>query len=162
MNISKLWRSWLAGLCGSAGHSCLMFFKSRFGVLPTFQPYEDLQQQLSKLIGSDVHPAIPWVLSFFNGAIVLGYLFGRIYPVLPGKNGVAKGFVFGFLSWIVMGLLFFPLLGLGVFATHADTGVLPAFFSLLMLLTYSIIMAIAYSALVKNEHGICKPRHGRL
>jgi hypothetical protein len=132
-----------------------MLLKSWFGLLPTFQPYEDLQQTLSKFIGSSVHPAVPWALSFFNGAIVFGYLFGRIYPLLPGRSGVAKGFLFGLLSWIVMGLLFFPALGQGFFATQAGLGVMPAFFSLLMLLTYSIIMGIAYSALSPN--GVDKP-----
>lgn len=137
----------MAGLCGSAAHSCLMILKSRFGLLPTFQPYADLQQILSVLIGRNVHPAVPWALSFFNGAIVLGYVFGRTFLLLPGRTGIAKGFVFGLLSWMVMDLLFFPALGLGIFATQTGLGVTPAFFSLLMLLTYSIVMGIAYSAL---------------
>ena len=46
-----------------------------------------------------------------------------------------------------MGLLFFPVLGLGLFATQAGLGIQPALFSLLMLLTYSVITGIAYSAL---------------
>ena len=151
MHINKFWRSLAAGLCGSAAHSCLMLLKSWFGWLPNFQPYEDLQQKLSKLVGSDVHPAVPWALSLLNGAIVIGYLFGRVYPLLPGHGGLMKGFVFGLLSWIVMGLLFFPLLGLGFFATQSGLGAMPAFFSLLMLLTYSIIMGIAYCALSQKS-----------
>jgi hypothetical protein len=128
-----------------------MLLKSWLGLLPNFQPYNALQQTLSKLIGSDVHPAVPWALSFLNGATVLGYLFGRIYPLLPGQSGVVKGFVFGLLGWIVMGLLFFPALGLGLFATQVGLGATPVFFSLLMLLTYSIVLGIAYSALGQKE-----------
>jgi hypothetical protein len=86
-------------------------------------------------------------LSFVNGALVLGIIFGRIYWLLPGRSGVAKGFVFGVLGWIAMGLLFFPLLGRGPFAVRAGLGLLPAIFSLPMILTYSIVMGIAYSAL---------------
>ena len=153
MHINKTWRALAAGFCGSAAHSFLMLLKSWLGLLPNFQPYEALQQTLSKLIGSDVHPAVPWALSFFNGATVLGYLFGRIYPLLPGQSGIAKGFVFGLLGWIVMGLLFFPALGLGLFATQVGLGATPAFFSLLMLLTYSIVLGIAYSALGQKEAG---------
>ena len=63
-----------------------------------------------------------------------------------------KGIVFGVLGWILMGLVFFPMLGKGLFATQAGLGVIPAFFSLLMLLSYSIVMALAYSSLIpRNE-----------
>jgi hypothetical protein len=124
-----------------------MFLKSWAGVLPSFQPYSDLQQAFADFIGSSINPVVLWLLSFLNGAVVLGFLFGRAYRLLPGRSGAAKGFIFGVLGWIVMGLLFFPALGRGLFAIEAGLGVMPAFFSLLMVLTYSIIMGIAYSAL---------------
>ena len=124
-----------------------MFMKSWFGLLPSFQPYDDLQRVLSHWVGGSVHPVIPWVLSFLNGAVVLGFLFGRTYGLLPGRNGAMKGFVFGVAGWIVMGVLFFPWLGRGLFASQAGLGASPALFSLLMLLTYSVIMGIVYSAL---------------
>ena len=46
-----------------------------------------------------------------------------------------------------MGLVFFPLIGLGLFAIQLGLGFWPALFSLTMLLTYSIVMGIVYSAL---------------
>lgn len=117
------------------------------GWLPSFQPYDDLQQALSQLLGSSVNPLVPWVLSFLNGSILLGFLFGHAYPLLPGRGGAAKGFVFGALSWILMGLVFFPMLGRGLFATQAGLGLQPAAFSLLMVLSYSVILGLIYSAL---------------
>ena len=155
MDANRIWKSLATGLCGSAAHSGLMLLKSWAGLLPSFQPYDDLQQALSHLIGGAVHPLLPWALSFLNGAVVLGFVFGRIYRMLPGRSGAAKGFVFGLLGWIAMGLLFFPALGRGLFATQAGLGVLPALFSLLMLLTYSVIMGIAYAAL--NPKGATEP-----
>ena len=124
-----------------------MFLKSWTGLLPNFQPYKDLQQAIANLVGSTIHPAALWALTFLNGAVVLGFLFGRTYRLLPGRSGAAKGFVFGVLGWIAMGLLFFPALGRGLFAVQAGLGAMPALFSLLMLLTYSTIMGISYSAL---------------
>jgi hypothetical protein len=147
MGVNGIWKSVAAGLCGTAAHSGLMFLKAWMGLLPAFHPYEDLQQALTELVGSSVPAAIPWALSFLNGAVVLGMLFGRTYRLLPGRSGAAKGFVFGVLGWIVMGVLFFPMLGRGLFATQVGLGLLPALFSLLMLLTYSLIMGMAYSAL---------------
>jgi hypothetical protein len=147
MGVDPIWKSLAAGLCGSAAHSGLMFLKSWMGWLPSFHPYEDLQQALGGLIGGSVPPLLPWALSFLNGAVVLGILFGRSYRWLPGRSGAAKGFVFGILGWLAMGLLFFPMLDRGLFATRVGLGVLPALFSLLMLLSYGMIMGIAYSAL---------------
>ena len=46
-----------------------------------------------------------------------------------------------------MGLVFFPLLDLGVFGMQVGLGILPALFSLAMLLTYSIVLGIVYDAL---------------
>lgn len=151
MGANRIWKSLAAGLCGSAAHSGLMFLKSWMGWLPSFHPYEDLQQMLSELIGGSVHPLVPWALSFLNGAVVLGILFGRTYRLLPGRGGAAKGFVFGVFGWLAMGVLLFPMLDRGLFASRVGLGVLPALFSLAMLLTYSIIMGIAYSALNRTS-----------
>jgi hypothetical protein len=149
----RIWKSLAAGLCGSAAHSGLMFLKSWMGWLPSFHPYEDIQRALSGLVGGAVPPAIPWALSFLNGAVVLGILFGRLYRFLPGRSGAAKGFVFGVFGWIAMGVMLFPMLGQGLFAAQAGLGARPALFSLAMLLTYSIIMGIAYSMLDQKNVG---------
>lgn len=151
--VERIWRSLAAGLCGSAAHSGLMFLKSWMGWLPSFHPYEDIQRALSGLVGGSVPAAIPWALSFLNGAVVLGMLFGRLYRFLPGQSGAAKGFVFGVFGWIAMGVLLFPMLGQGLFAAQAGLGARPALFSLAMLLTYSIIMGIAYSMLDQKNVG---------
>jgi hypothetical protein len=87
MGNNRIWKSLAAGLCGSAAHTGLMFLKSWMGWLPSFHPYEDLQQILSHLVGGSVHPLVPWALSFLNGAVVLGILFGRTYRLLPGRSG---------------------------------------------------------------------------
>lgn len=142
-----IWKSAVAGLCGSITHSLLMYFKFRNGLLPTFQPYGSLQMALSGWIGRDVHPLVPWVLSFLNGSTVVGSVFGLSYRWLPGDNGATKGLIYGAFGWVVMGLLFYPLLGLGIFATQLGLGVWPALFSLAMLLTYSVVMGVVYDAL---------------
>jgi len=151
-----IWKAAIAGFCGSAAHTLLMYLKSRFGLLPAFQPYENLQAALAHLTGGQVNPAIPWALSFLNGATVLGFCFGRIYAWLPGNGGAAKGVTFGILGWAVMGLVFFPLLGLGLFATRLDLGIGPALFSLAMLLTYSVVLGVVYAAL----HEAAPPQAG--
>jgi hypothetical protein len=142
-----IWKVVVAGFCGSAAHTLLMYLKWRTGLLPAFQPYDNLQAALGHMTGAKVHPAIPWALSFLNGSTVFGFCFGRFYAWLPGESGAAKGVAFGVLGWAVMGLVFFPLLGLGLFALDLGLGIWPALFSLAMLLTYSVILGIVYAAL---------------
>jgi hypothetical protein len=147
MDAGKVWKSLVAGLCGSAAHGGLMFLKGWMGWLPTFQPYRDVQHALGELLGNPVHPVVPWALSFINGTLIIGLLFATSYRLLPGHSGAAKGFVLGIIGWIAMGLIFFPLLGRGLFASEAGLGLLPAAFSLAMVLTYSVFVGLTYSAL---------------
>jgi hypothetical protein len=55
--------------------------------------------------------------------------------------------IFGLIGWILMGLIFFPLIGLGPFALQAGLGIAPALLSLAMLLTYSVVLATVYVTL---------------
>ena len=151
MDFSRVWKSIAAGLCGSAAHTGLMALKSWARILPGFEPYSDLQVLLTSLIGSSVHPVIPWALSYFNGSVVLGFLFGQFYSRLPGHTPLIKGIVFGVGIWVVMGLTFFPVIGKGLFATDAGLGLKPTAFSLLMVLTYSITLSAAYSVFRSPE-----------
>lgn len=137
----------IAGLCGSTVHFLFMYFKSRAGLLPEFQPYHSFQVALSHWVGADVPAIVPWLLSFANGMTIVGFLFARMHRLLPGRSGAAKGVTFGLLGWVFMGLVFFPLIGLGPFAIRAASGVGPAVLSLVMLLTYSIVLGTVYVAL---------------
>ena len=145
MDFERAWKTVAAGLCGSAAHTGLMALKSWAHILPTFEPYNDLQLLLASLVGNSIHPVIPWILSYFNGSVVLGFLFGQSYSRLPGRTPLAKGTVFGLAIWVVMGLAFFPAIGRGPFAIDAGLGLKPTIFSLLMVLTYSITLSSVYA-----------------
>jgi hypothetical protein len=142
-----VWKTLVAGLCGMIAHWVLMYFKSRSGLLPTFNPYSSFQAMLTRMTGETVNPGAGWMLSFLNGFIVISFMFRLLYRLLPGRNGAVKGFVFGFLGWALMNLVFFPMLGLGVFALNAGLGMSPALFSFAMVQTYSLVMGMVYDAL---------------
>ena len=142
-----IWKPIIAGLSGTPVHFLFMYFKTRAGILPSFQPYQTLQLTLNRWVGTEVPAFVPWALSFVNGMAILGFLFARIYQLLPGRNGTTKGLTFGLMGWIFMGLIFFPVIGLGPFAFGAGLGIAPTLLSLAMLLTYSLVLGTVYSAL---------------
>ena len=112
-----IWKVPIAGLCGSVTHTLLMLVKTKLGILDAFQPYQNFQIALSSWTGEYVHPLLPWLISYVNGSTAAGVAFANFYRHLPGASGPIKGFIAGVLGWLVMDMVFFPLLGLGPFAT---------------------------------------------
>lgn len=143
----RLWKPLIAGSAGSMVHFLFMHLKSWMGLLPSFQPYQSLQIALGHWVGANVPAIVPWALSFLSGATILGFLFARIYRLLPGRNGATKGMIFGLIGWLLVGLIFFPVIGLGPFAIEVGSGAAPALLSLVMLQTYSIVLGTVYVAL---------------
>ncbi len=146
-----IWKAAIAGLCGNLTHTLLMLGKAKLGILEAFQPYQSLQIALSYSTGGYVHPLVPWLLSYINGSTAAGLIFANLYQHLPGNSGPIKGFIAGVFGWLVMDLIFFPLLGLGPFAMQIGLGPWPALFSLGMMLAYSIVLGLVYSMFDAGE-----------
>ncbi len=140
-----IWKAAIAGLCGNLTHTLLMLGKAKLGILESFQPYQSLQIALIYSTGEYIHPLLPWLLSYINGSTAAGFIFANLYHHLPGSSGPVKGFIAGVLGWLVMDLIFFPLLGLGPFAIHVGLGVGPALFSFGMMQAYSVVLGLVYS-----------------
>jgi hypothetical protein len=145
-----IWKSTISGLGGSAASTALMYFKSRAGILPSFQPYENFHVAVENLIGQDIRPEFLWLISFFNGSTAVGLVFGYLFRYLPGGSGASKGAIFGLCGWLMMNVLAFPLVGLGSFATAIGLGLWPSAFSLAMLSAYSVSMGLVYDALERS------------
>ena len=147
-----IWKSIVAGFSGTIVHFAFMYLKSRLGLLPSFQPYQSFQATISHWVGTNVPPIVPWLLSFLNGIMILGFLFARLRQLLPGQTGVTKGLSFGLIGWLLMGLVFYPVIGLGPFAVGVGLGIAPAVWSLGMILTYSVVLGAVYTALDSLTH----------
>jgi hypothetical protein len=132
-------------------HSVLMLVHSMTGPLPEFRPDHDMQRALTWLAGSQLHPLLGWLLLFLNGAVIWGFLFGQSYRFLPGERAWQKGLLFGLFAWLLMGLVFFPLVGRGVFAIRLGLGIAPAILLLVMLTAYSVTMSFVY-AFLSSRH----------
>jgi hypothetical protein len=131
-------------------HALLMAIKHRAGILPGFEPYEDLQRLLSSVTDYSLTPPWSWLLPYVNGAVILGFVFGKLFVVLPVRTAIGKGAAFGLAAWLVMGLGFLPLAGRGLFGIRLGFGATPAALMLAMLMTYSIAMSLLYARLTRT------------
>ena len=145
MKLRNFISSLLAGFGAATVHIALMAIKHRAGILPDFEPYEDLQRLLSSMTARSPEPPYSWLLPYLNGALILGFVFGRLFTRLPGSTAIVKGGAFGFAAWLVMGLGLLPLAGRGVFARELGLGGLPAALMLAMLMIYAIVMSLLYA-----------------
>lgn len=144
----RLLKSFLAGFAGTLAQMTLSFLKTRFGILPEFQPYEHFQATLKALTGTAISPPLAYLLTFVNGALIWGFIFARLYRWLPGRSPLRKGLFFALVAWTGSGLILLPFIGLGPFALGAGLGIRPAIFMGLTACVYSCAMSLAYHALV--------------
>ena len=145
MKLRNFFSSLLAGFGATTVHVALMAIKHRAGILPDFEPYEDLQRLLSSMTARSLESPFSWLLPYINGALILGFVFGKLFIHLPGRTAIAKGGAFGFATWLVMGLGFLPLAGRGVFARELGLGGWPAALMFVMLMIYAIVMSLLYA-----------------
>ena len=68
-------------------------------------------------------------------------------PLSSRQKALAEGSLLGVCAWVVMGLVFFPLVDRGIFAVKLGLGMAPAILLLVMLLAYSVTMSLVYHLL---------------
>lgn len=147
----KLLKLVISGIAGSLTQGALMFIKNYFNILPEFQPYLALQKIFAEITNHAPPHYLAMLASFVNGALVLSYLFGRFYEQLPSKHGLIKGLTFGTIGWLLFNLILFPIFGYGLFVTELGLGIWPSVFSLLMIQTYSLSLAMTYTRLINRK-----------
>jgi hypothetical protein len=163
MKLRNFISSLLAGFGATTVHVALMAIKHRAGILPEFEPYEDLQRLLSSMTALSLESPFSWLLPYINGALILGFVFGKLFIHLPGRTPIAKGGAFGFAAWLVMSLGLLPLAGRGVFASELGLGGLPAALMFAMLMIYAIVMSLLYTWLTASpRRGVAKHQEGEL
>ncbi|WP_064742419.1 DUF6789 family protein [Bradyrhizobium sp. ORS 375] len=146
--------SLVASGCGTLAHMALMELKTALHILPQFDPSSALLKTLSPLFANVTHVQAPlWLLSQLNGAFLIGLLFGRFFHRLPGRSGLAKGFLLGLAGWLLLGIVLFPAIGLGPFGLSLGLGAGPALFSLAMIEAYSLVLGAVYAVLQRPVVG---------
>lgn len=147
----KLRNAMIAGSCGSAAQSGLVAVRRAFGILPSFQPYDDLQRLLAEFVGPAWAPVLSWLLPMVSAAVIWSSIFAWTYDRIPATGALRKGVVVTGFAWVVTGFILLPLLGHGLFAIGAGAGGWPALLMLAMLAAYCLTLSLVYAELKRSR-----------
>ncbi len=133
------WRGAVAGLVATLALVIILNVQTALGVMP--------QAHIITLLSSlgSIGRGGAWADHFIVGVLVWGLTFGAIAPLVPKWPDWLKGIVFGIVAWLLMMLIFMPVVGAGLFAKKL--GIEAAAFLLGLHLIFGIVLGVTYSLL---------------
>ncbi len=142
------YRAIVAGFCASAA-AALTFLFAHLGATILARGLGDgswfaalVQNSLVDLAASSLYLSL--LLHFVIG-ITLAGLYAVVVDRLPNGNHWTSGLWFSLLPWMASGLIFFPLMGAGLFAWGLGAGLLPIAGWLVLHLIYGSLLGFLYS-----------------
>ena len=133
----------IAGIVATAAAAIILAGKGLVGVLPDF----DVMAMLTAFAGS-TWPGLGWIVFFVGGGVVLGVIFALLdahVEATTGAGEIARGAFFGFLLWLIVMLIFMPVLGAGAFGMKFGIGA--PIVCLLADLIYGLVLGAVYGAM---------------
>jgi hypothetical protein len=95
--MSRVKKGIAAGFAATVAVSLLEAVNLLF--LKWFEPFPGI---VANMLGLHGNLAAGWALHFVAGTLILGSLFGYLYPRLPTDTPETKGIVFAVGAWVVM------------------------------------------------------------
>jgi Family of unknown function (DUF6789) len=133
----------VAAAVATAAAAAILAGKNVLGILPDF----DVMGMLTAFAGS-TWPGMGWVVFFVGGGIVLGVIFALLdahVEATTGAGEVVRGVFFGFLLWLIVMLIFMPVLGAGAFGMRFGVGA--PIVCLAADLVYGLVLGAVYGAM---------------
>jgi hypothetical protein len=133
----------VAGTVATVAAAAILAGKGVFGILPNF----DVMGMLTAFAGS-TWPGLGWIVFFVGGGIVLGVIFALLdarVEATTGAGELVRGIFFGFLLWLIVMLIFMPVLGAGAFGMRFGVGA--PIVCLAADLIYGLVLGAVYGAM---------------
>ena len=105
-------------------------------------PRLGIGRSLASILGLHDNVFAGWLVFIVLGIFVFSALFLWCAPRIPVKVYAVKGLLFGAAIWLLMMLVFEPLAGQGLFASHM--GHIAAVLTLVLNLVYGLILSVTY------------------
>jgi hypothetical protein len=129
----------VAGLLGVASLIALMRLVPLLGLPRVQLPYMLGYEMAGYALADDGGRMMGWITVFAAGAafaIAYAWLIARRRPA----SGAGTGALFALVPWLLIGLVVFPLMGLGVFAHVRASGLAVAAATLVGCVGYGVVM----------------------
>ena len=137
--MSNSMKGLIAGLAATLVLSALVMLKASLNIVPELS----VIQLLTRIGG--ITPVQAWMDHFIVGVVVWGLLFTACESTIDKGSHLVKGVAFGVFAWLVMMIVFMPLVGAGLFG--AKLGFTAAAVTLFYHLVYGAVLGATYGAL---------------
>lgn len=118
-------------------------------------PLFNAPEVASRLLGTDAHPVVAWLLHFGVYGLVLGLLFGIIGPKLARIGYAMRGVLFALVTWAVVAFAVMPAAGAGLFGMRFGYAAVPLI--LIVHLLYGATLGGVYAKLMHKETAVVRP-----
>jgi len=133
-----------AGFVATAILSALMLTKKWLPQFDTVTLLDGIANGLALDAGLP-SPFAGWLWHFIVGALVWGWIYAVMEPIIPGRRPWRKGMYFGLMVTLLVWFTVMPLARAGAFET--DLSWMQAFVSLIQHLIYGVALALAFDRL---------------
>ncbi len=139
----------IAGFLATVVISVLMMLLSTMGL-----PQLDIVTLIDRL--GSIGRGGAWVDHFIVGALFWGPIFAGFETVTPKAPLWLKGLVFGVITWVLMMLIFMPIVGAGFFGT--GLGIAEPLGMLFLHLVYGIVLGVAFGVIDAQVEALARRR----
>jgi hypothetical protein len=115
-------------------------------------PRLGIGRSLATILGLHDNLFAGWLIFIVLGIFVFSAVFLWCAPRIPVKAYAVKGLIFGAALWLLMMLVFEPLSGQGVFASHL--GNIAAVLTLVLNLIYGVILSVTYRWMLGSQPNV--------
>ena len=123
----------LAGFFATVAVSMMMMIKTASGQFPELH----VVRTIGNVIGTPDNLVTAFGVHIFIGTVIWGIAFAMIESRIPVSSYAAKGALFGLFAWLLMMVVFMPLAGAGLFASHRGSMYVP-----LITLAYHLVFGL--------------------
>jgi uncharacterized membrane protein YagU involved in acid resistance len=137
--MSNSTKGMLAGLVATLVLSGLLLLKSTMDLAPHLNIIRLLTQ-----LGS-IGTVAAWMDHFIVGVVVWGLLFGALDSMWEKAAYWLKGLVFGVFAWVLMMVVFMPVVKAGFFGSNI--GIEAPLVTLIYHIVYGLVLGVSYGLL---------------
>ena len=140
--MSKMIKGGVAGLIATIVLSVMMMIKTKMGMMPEL----DIIHMLASKMGGAT--SMGWIAHFILGIVVYGVGFSIFHKILPGNSLLVKGIIIGVIGWLLMMVVFMPMMGVGFFGL--SLGIMAPVMTLILHAIFGAVLGLSYKMMLKE------------